>query len=69
MVFWGASCDSQKVLPYGTPDEVREETKRRIKDLKENGGYVFSPIHNIQPGVPPENVKAMYETFFEYRDY
>jgi len=69
LVFWGASCDSQKVLPYGTPDEVRDETEGRIKDLKSNGGYVFSPIHNVQPGVPPENVEAMYETFFEYRNY
>ncbi|MFP4589626.1 MAG: uroporphyrinogen decarboxylase family protein [Candidatus Acetothermia bacterium] len=69
IVFWGASCDSQKVLPYGTPRDVRKETKRRINDLKEGGGYVFSPIHNIQPGVPPENIEAMYETFFELRDY
>jgi len=69
IVFWGASCDSQKVLPYGTPEEVRQETKKRITDLKQGGGYVFSPIHNVQPGVPPENIEAMYETFFEYRDY
>jgi len=69
IVFWGASCDSQSVLPYGSPEEVREETKKRIIDLKKGGGYVFSPIHNVQPGVPPENIEAMYETFFEYRDY
>ncbi|MBS3792060.1 uroporphyrinogen-III decarboxylase [Candidatus Bipolaricaulota bacterium] len=69
IVFWGASCDSQKVLPYGTPEDVRRETKRRINDLKDGGGYVFSPIHNVQPGVPPENIEAMYETFFELRDY
>ncbi len=69
IVFWGASCDTQKTLPYGSPEDVREETKRRIFDLKEGGGFVFSPIHNLQPGVPPENIEAMYETFFEYRDY
>ncbi len=69
IVFWGASCDSQEILPYGTPEDVREETQRRIEDLKEGGGYVFSPIHNVQPGVPPENMEAMYETFFDLRDY
>ncbi len=69
IVFWGASCDTQRILPYGTPAEVRKETKRRIFDLKPEGGYVFAPIHNIQPGVPPENIMAMYETFFEYCSY
>lgn len=69
LVFWGASCDTQKTLPYGSPEDVRKETKRRILDLKEGGGFVFSPIHNLQPGVPPENIEAMYETFYEYRDY
>lgn len=69
LVFWGASCDTQKILPYSSPEEVREKTKQRIFDLKEGGGYVFSPIHNLQPGVPPENIVAMYETFFEYRNY
>lgn len=69
LVFWGASCDSQHTLPLGTPEEIKEETCRHVLDLKPGGGYVFSPIHNIQPGVPPENVVAMYEAFFECRDY
>lgn len=69
LVFWGASCDTQGVLPFGTPDEVRAETARRIEDLKAGGGYVFSPVHNLQPGVPPENIIAMYETFRAMRDY
>ena len=69
LTFWGASCDSQHTLPFGTPEEVREETRRHMEALKPGGGYVFAPIHNIQPGVPPENIVAMYEVFFEYRDY
>jgi len=69
LTFWGASCDSQHTLPFGTPEEVREETRRHIEDLKPGGGYVFAPIHNIQPGVPPENIVAMYKVFFEHRDY
>ena len=69
IVFWGGGCDTQKVLPYGTPDEVREEVKRRIDDLAEGGGFVFNQVHNIQAGVPPENIMAMYETLWEYGKY
>jgi len=69
LTFWGASCDTQETLPYGSPSEIREETKRRILDRKPGGGYVFAPIHNLQTGISPANIMAMYETFFEYRDY
>ncbi len=61
--FWGGACDTQHTLPHGTPEQVREETKRRIGDLAPGGGYVFSTVHNIQADVPPENLAAMYETF------
>jgi uroporphyrinogen decarboxylase len=67
--FWGGGCDTQYVLPFGTPDEVREEVKKRINDLAEGGGFIFSAIHNIQEEVPPENIMAMFETFEEFRNY
>jgi uroporphyrinogen decarboxylase len=67
--FWGGGCDSQHILPYGTPDEVREEVKRRINDLAEDGGFIFSAVHNIQDEVPPENITTMFETFEEFRNY
>jgi len=67
--FWGGGCDSQHILPYGTPDEVREEVKRRINDLAEGGGFIFSAVHNIQDEVPPENVTTMFEAFEEFRNY
>lgn len=63
--FWGA-IDTHKVLPTGTPAEVREEVKRRIDELRDQGGYVLSAVHNIQPEVPPENIVAMYEAALEY---
>lgn len=69
IVFWGGGCDTQKVLPFGTPDDVREEVKRRIDDLAVGGGFVFCPVHNIQVNVPPENIMAMYETAMEYGIY
>ncbi|MCL5986396.1 MAG: uroporphyrinogen-III decarboxylase [Actinobacteria bacterium] len=67
--FWGASCEAQTILAFGTPQQVRDETKRRITDLKPGGGYIFSPIHNIQNGVPPENIITMYETLSKYWEY
>ena len=53
--------DTQRVMPYGTPHEVREEVRRRIRDLGPGGGYVLAAVHAIQPDVPPENVCALYE--------
>jgi uroporphyrinogen decarboxylase len=67
--FWGAACDSQGVLPFGTPAEVADEVKRRIDDLAPGGGYVLSSVHNIQTGVPPENIVAMFRTAREYGVY
>jgi len=65
LAFWGG-IDTHRVLPTGTPAEVREEVKRRIDDLSEDGGYVLCAVHNIQPEVHPENVVAMYEAALEY---
>jgi uroporphyrinogen decarboxylase len=59
--FWGGGCDTQRVLPFGTPEQVEEEVKRRVDDLAPGGGFVFTQVHNIQPDVPPENIMAMYE--------
>jgi uroporphyrinogen decarboxylase len=69
ITFWGGGCDTQKVLPFGTPAEVREEVKRRIDDLAPGGGFVFNQVHNIQAGVPPENIMAMYEAVHDFGGY
>jgi uroporphyrinogen decarboxylase len=63
--FWGA-IDTGKVLPYGTPEDVRAEVRRRIDDLASNGGYILAAVHNIQSEVPPQNVVAMYEAALGY---
>jgi uroporphyrinogen decarboxylase len=54
------------VLPRGTPQEVRDEVRRRIEDLAPGGGFIFTTVHNIQADVPPENIIAMWETLQEY---
>jgi len=69
IVFWGGGVDSQRVLPFGRPEEVKDEVKRRIDDLAPGGGFVFAAVHNIQPFVPPENILTMFETALEYGRY
>ena len=66
--FWGA-IDTQKVLPYGTPNEVKEEVRNRIEDLAPRGGYILASCHNIQAGVTPENICTMFETAIEHGEY
>jgi uroporphyrinogen decarboxylase len=65
IVFWGGGVDTQAVLPRGTADEVREQVKERIKIFAPGGGFVFSTGHNIQYGVPSENILAMVDTAIE----
>jgi len=69
LVFWGGGCDAQHVLPYATPEQVREEVRRNMEIFKPGGGYVFNGIHNIQADVPPENVVALFDAAYEYGFY
>ena len=62
LVFWGASLDCQQTLPFGTPDEVAREVAEHVRTFAPGGGYVFAPVHNIQAGVPPENIVAMFDS-------
>lgn len=60
LAFWGG-ISTQDTLPYGTPDEVKEET-RRVRDMmSRNGGYILSPAQSIQGDVPVENILALLE--------
>ena len=68
LTFWGG-MDTQRVLPRCTPDEVRDEVKRRIDDLAPGGGFVLNTVHNIQADVPPENIMAMWEALQDYGGY
>ena len=51
----------QRLLPLGTPEEVRRETRRLLSTLGKGGGYIASPSHDIPVDVPPENMAAMIE--------
>ena len=66
-MFWGGGVDTQQTLPFGTPQEVRDEVRERIETFAPGGGFVFSAIHNVQALTPMENLLAMFETVAEYR--
>jgi uroporphyrinogen decarboxylase len=67
ITFWGGGCDTQQVLPYGTPQEIDQHVKERIEIFASDGGFVFAQIHNIVSNVPPENIVTMYEAVRKYR--
>jgi uroporphyrinogen decarboxylase len=68
LTIWGGSCDP-RVMEFGTPEEVRIETRKRIEDLAPGGGFICASIHIIQGGVPPENIMAWWETLQKYGQY
>ena len=61
IVFWGGGVDTQKTLPFGTPEDVRQEVTERLNVFGAKNGFVFNPVHNIQCNTPTENVLAMFE--------
>lgn len=65
IAFWGGGIDTQKTLPFGSPQEVRVEVAEQIQTFKKGGGFVFNTVHNVQAGVPVENFAAMIEAFRE----
>lgn len=68
IVFWGGGVDTQKTLPFGTPEEVYREVRERIDIFSEGGGFVFNPIHNIQSNVPVENILSMFRAVNDARN-
>ncbi len=69
LVFWGGGVDTQKTLPFGTPDEIYREVRERIDIFSKGGGFVFNPIHNIQSNVPVENILAMFRAVNDARGF
>jgi uroporphyrinogen decarboxylase len=61
LCFWGGGVDTQRVLPFGTEDEVRKQVRENAKIFSEGSGYVFNPVHCIQAHVPPENIVAAFQ--------
>ena len=68
IAFWGGGVDTQRTLPFGTPEEVRSEVRERLRILAPGGGFVFNAIHNIQALTPVENVLALFEAAREWQN-
>jgi hypothetical protein len=68
LVFWGGGIDTQKTLPYASPEKVREEVLRLCEIFAKDGGFVFNTVHNIQANVPVENIVAMVEAIKEFNN-
>jgi len=65
LVFWGGGIDTQKTLPFGTPEDVEKETRENVSVLSKGGGYVCAAVHNIQGPTPVENICAFFRTINE----
>jgi hypothetical protein len=68
LVFWGGGVDTQQVLPFGHPEEVKKQVIENCRIFGENGGFVFNTVHNIQANVPVKNVVAMLEGLHEFNN-
>lgn len=66
LVFWGGGIDTQKTLPFGTPEEVRKEVLETCEIFGKDGGFVFNTIHNILANTPVENLVAMIDAVHEF---
>ena len=68
LAYWG-TVDIQEVLPFGTPEDVENEVKLRIRTVGPGGGLILGPSHNIQPDVPLENTLSFYRAVKKYGRY
>ena len=62
LVFWGGCCDCQQTLPFAKAEDVAREVEHNVGILGRGGGMVCAAIHNIQAGVPPENIVTLFDT-------
>ena len=66
IVFWGGGVDTQKILPFGKPQEVRKQVLKQCEILGKDGGFVFNTVHNVQGNVPLKNLVAMFDALSEF---
>jgi uroporphyrinogen-III decarboxylase len=69
IVIWGGGVDTQRTLPFGTPEQVSDEVAERLRVFAPGGGYVFGTVHNIQAKTPVESILAAFDTVRERGRY
>ena len=60
ITLWGGGVNTQVTLPLGSVEEVEHEAAEIARYMKQDGGYVFSAIHNILAEIPGDKIVAMY---------
>ena len=68
LTFWGGGVDTQKTLPFGTPQEINTEVAERMRIFGKGGGFVWNSIHNVQAATPVENLVAVYQAVAQHRE-
>jgi uroporphyrinogen decarboxylase len=63
---FNGAIDTQRLLPFASPERIAEEVQRTIRILGDHGGYIVSSVHNIQPDVPPQSIVCMFESANKY---
>jgi hypothetical protein len=66
LTFWGGGVDTQKTLPFGSPEEARREALERCRIFSPGGGFVFNAIHNVQARTPLRNIIAVIDAIHEF---
>ena len=62
LTLWGG-LGSQSTLPFGTPEQIKEEVGRLCAEMGKGGGYILSPAKALQPETPTQNAVAVLEAF------
>jgi uroporphyrinogen decarboxylase len=68
LTFYGG-VDIQRLLPFGTEEDIRRGVKDLIRSLAPGGGFLFATSHNIEPDTPPKNIVAMFDAAHEFGRY
>ena len=63
------SISIQRTLPFGTPDDVRDEVRKRFEALGSGGGFIFCTAHNIQADTPIDNIMALFDAYRTFGRY
>jgi uroporphyrinogen decarboxylase len=67
LIFWGG-IDTQELLPFGTPEEIKAHVVETIRTLGKGGGHIIAPSQEVMRDVPFENIIVLVRTIIEERE-
>lgn len=65
LTFWGGGVDTQRMLPFGTPEQVYSHVCGQLETFMPGGGFIWAAVHNIQYDVPAENIMAALQAVYD----